>query len=146
MGYLPQDVELFDGSVAENIARAGTVDPELVIEAAKRAGVHEMILALPKGYDTPVGEAGGRLSGGQRQRLGLARALYGTPKLVFLDEPNSNLDDVGEASLMQAVAEMKRAGSLVCMVVHNKRLMSMADRLIVVEAGRVTQDRRLAQA
>ena len=146
VGYLPQDVELFDGSVAENIARAGAVDPELVIEAAKRAGVHEMILALPKGYDTPVGEAGGRLSGGQRQRLGLARALYGTPKLLFLDEPNANLDDVGEASLMQAVADMKRAGSLICMVVHNKRLMSMADRLVVVDAGRVVQDRQITTA
>ena len=109
LGYLPQDIELFDGTLAENIARFGDVDAERVIAAAQCTGLHEMILRFPKGYDTPIGEAGHLLSGGQRQRIALARAVYGEPCLIVLDEPNANLDDAGEQALMQAIRELKAA-------------------------------------
>lgn len=139
IGYLPQDIELFDGTIAENIARFAPVPPEVVIEAARRTGIHEMILRLPKGYDTPMGEAGGQLSGGQRQRIGLARAILGDPALVVLDEPNANLDDIGEAALVRAVRDLKSRGKTVFMIVHQQHLLAAADRVLFLENGNVTR-------
>ncbi len=139
VGYLPQDIELFDGTIAENIARFAQVDPAMVIEAATRTGIHDMILRLPKGYDTPMGEAGGMLSGGQRQRIGLARAVLGDPALVVLDEPNANLDDVGEAALQRCVRELKSRGKTVFMIVHQQHLLVAADRVLFLENGQVTR-------
>lgn len=140
LGYLPQDIELFEGSIAENIARFGQVDPEKVIAAARSAGLHEMILRFPKGYDTPIGEAGNLLSGGQRQRVGLARAMYGDPVMVVLDEPNANLDDVGEAALVRAVLELKSNGCTVFLITHRPGILAVADRLLVLQDGAVVAD------
>lgn len=140
VGYLPQDVELFEGSIAENIARFGEVSPEKVIAAARSAGLHEMILRFPKGYDTPIGEAGHLLSGGQRQRIGLARAMYGDPVLVVLDEPNANLDDVGEAALVRAVQELKVKGCTVFLITHRPGIVAVADRVLVLRNGVVKAD------
>ena len=137
LGYLPQDIELFDGTIAENIARFATVDPDKVIAAARSAGLHEMILRFPKGYDTPMGEAGSLLSGGQRQRIGLARALYGDPALIVLDEPNANLDDVGEAALIEAVRGLKARGKTVFLITHRPGVISVADQLVVLRDGSV---------
>jgi ATP-binding cassette subfamily C exporter for protease/lipase len=137
LGYLPQDIELFEGSIAENIARFGEVDSAQVIAAARSAGLHEMILRFPKGYDTPIGEAGGLLSGGQRQRIGLARAVYGDPVLVVLDEPNANLDDLGEAALVQTVRELKAKGRTVFLITHRPGIVAVADRLLLLRDGRV---------
>jgi ATP-binding cassette subfamily C exporter for protease/lipase len=137
IGYLPQDIELFDGSIAENIARFSKVDPQQVIAAARATGLHEMILRMPKGYDTPIGEAGGVLSGGQRQRVALARALYGEPRLVVLDEPNANLDDVGEAALARAVQQMRARGTTVVLVTHRPSAVALADRLLLLADGLV---------
>ena len=138
LGYLPQDIELFEGSIAENIARFGDVDPNKVIRACQRAGVHDMILRFPQGYDTEMGQAGGMLSGGQRQRIALARAMYGDPRLLVLDEPNSNLDDVGEAALLRAVQDLKQQGSTVFVITHRPSVLSVADRLLVLNDGRIT--------
>ena len=135
LGYLPQDVELFEGSIAENIARFSEVDSEKVIAAARCAGLHEMILRFPKGYDTPIGEAGGMLSGGQRQRIGLARAVYGDPALVVLDEPNANLDDAGEAALMSTVAQLKAKGKTVFLITHRPGAVGAADWLLILNNG-----------
>ena len=137
LGYLPQDIELFEGSIAENIARFGEVSPEKVIAAARSAGLHEMILRFPKGYDTPIGEAGNLLSGGQRQRIGLARAVYGDPVLVVLDEPNANLDDVGEAALVRTVQELKAKGRTVFLITHRPGIVAVADRLLILRNGMV---------
>jgi ATP-binding cassette subfamily C exporter for protease/lipase len=137
LGYLPQDIELFDGNIAENIARFGEVDAEKVIAAASRAGVHDMVLRFPFGYDTPIGPGGGVLSGGQRQRIGLARALYGDPSVIILDEPNSNLDDVGEAALVKAVFELKTMGRTVIVITHRMNIIRAVDRLLVLQEGRV---------
>ena len=137
VGYLPQDIELFDGSIAENIARAGQVVSDQVIIAAEASGLHQMILRFPKGYDTPMGEAGSLLSGGQRQRIGLARALYGDPALVVLDEPNANLDDEGEAALVRAVLGLKAKGKTVVLISHRPGILSVADRLLILHQGTV---------
>jgi ATP-binding cassette subfamily C exporter for protease/lipase len=139
LGYLPQDIELFDGSIAENIARFAEVDSEKVIEAAKRTGIHEMILRFPRGYDTEIGEAGGMLSGGQRQRLGLARAMYGNPAILVLDEPNANLDDAGERSLLQAVGELKAAGKTVVLITHRPSILGAADLIVLMQAGKIVR-------
>lgn len=137
IGYVPQDVELFCGTVAENIARLGGVDSEKVVLAAKAAHAHEMILRMPDGYDTRVGEAAAMLSGGQRQRIALARALYGDPCLVVLDEPNANLDAEGEAALGRTLADLKRSGVTVILVGHQTHLMSQLDKLLVLNNGAV---------
>jgi ATP-binding cassette subfamily C exporter for protease/lipase len=137
LGYLPQDIELFDGTIAENIARFAEVNPERVIEAAKAAGLHEMILRMPKGYDTPIGEGGSMLSGGQRQRVALARAMYGQPVLVVLDEPNANLDDVGEAALGRAVQQLRQRGASVVLVTHRPGALALADRVLLLADGRL---------
>ena len=139
IGYMPQDIELFDGTVAENICRFGEMDSEAILDAAKRADVHEMILRLPAGYDTPIGQAGKLLSGGQRQRLALARAIYGSPDLVVLDEPNANLDDVGEAALARVIRDLKEAGKTVFMVLHQRNLLSLADRVVVMADGQIAR-------
>src|SRR5262245_2726202 len=135
MGYLPQDVELFAGTVAENIARLSAVDSQKVVEAARLAHAHEMILRLPQGYETQIGEAGSVLSGGQRQRIALARALYGHPRLVVLDEPNASLDAEGDNALSAALAELKRRGSTVVLVGHRPAMMSTLDKLAVLNEG-----------
>ncbi|MBS0347728.1 MAG: type I secretion system permease/ATPase [Proteobacteria bacterium] len=137
LGYLPQDIELFEGTIAENIARFGEVEPDKVIRACQRAGVHDMILRFPQGYDTEMGQAGGLLSGGQRQRIALARAMYGDPKLLVLDEPNSNLDDVGENALLKAVQDLRQQGSTVFVITHRPSVLSVADRLLVLNDGRI---------
>jgi ATP-binding cassette subfamily C exporter for protease/lipase len=137
LGYLPQDIELFDGTIAENIARIGEVDSEKVIAAAQAAGLHQMILRFPKGYDTRVGQAGSFLSGGQRQRIGLARALYGQPVLVVLDEPNANLDDEGENALLNAVLLLKQQGKTVVLISHRQGVLKVADRLVIMQDGQV---------
>ena len=137
IGYLPQDIELFDGSIAENISRFYEIDSEKVIEAAKRAGIHDMVLRFPMGYDTPVGEAGMMLSGGQRQRLGLARAMYGNPTLIVLDEPNANLDDVGERALVEAIQAIKAEGKTVFLITHRLNILGVADYLLVLNDGEI---------
>ncbi len=135
IGYLPQDIELFDGSIAENIARYGEVDSEQVLEAAKMAGVHEMILQFTDGYDTPIGPAGIALSGGQRQRIALARAIYGNPNFILLDEPNSNLDDTGERALLQAVLNLKAKGATVVLITHRMSVLTAADKIVLMRDG-----------
>ncbi len=135
IGYLPQDIELFEGTISENIARFGDIDPEKVVNAAKMADVHDLILRLPEGYDTRIGASGGNLSGGQRQRIGLARALYGDPVVVVLDEPNSNLDEQGELALGNAIQRLKQKKSTVIVITHRNNVLANVDKLLILNDG-----------
>jgi ATP-binding cassette subfamily C exporter for protease/lipase len=137
IGYLPQDIEMLEGTIAENIARFGAVDSGKVIEAAKRTGIHEMILRFPAGYDTPLGAVGGMLSGGQRQRIGLARAVYGSPALIVLDEPDANLDDAGDAALAEALRQLKRLGKTVFLISHRMNIVTAADSILLLVNGEI---------
>jgi len=137
LGYLPQDIELFSGTIAENIARFGDIDSEKVVLAAKRANVHDMILHLPEGYDTRLGDGGAGLSGGQKQRLGLARAMYGDPSLIVLDEPNSNLDEFGEQALVNAIIELRKRGKTIVLVTHRPSALGATTKLLVMREGAV---------
>ncbi len=136
LGYLPQDIELFEGTISANISRFEE-NPEdtAIIEAAKLSGTHELILNLPDGYGTRVGAGGMSLSGGQKQRIGLARALYGNPKMVILDEPNSNLDEAGEYALMMAIRILKEKGTTVLLITHKQNILTLADKLAVIKDG-----------
>ncbi|MFG0917287.1 type I secretion system permease/ATPase [Pseudomonas fulva] len=149
VGYLPQDIELFEGSISENISRFDTMDPEKIVQAAKIAGVHEMILMLPEAYETVIGSEGINLSGGQRQRLGLARAIYGIPRLIVLDEPNSNLDELGERALGVALQKLKELGSTIFIVSHRPNVLSRVDRVMVMADGSISlygeRDKVIAQ-
>jgi ATP-binding cassette, subfamily C, bacterial exporter for protease/lipase len=135
IGYVPQEIEFFEGTVAENIARLGEIDPEMVVKVATLLGMHEVILGFPKGYDTVLGETGFALSGGQRQRLAICRAIYGMPKYIVMDEPNANLDEVGESALVHAINFLKSQGSSIIITTHRPRLVGAADNLLVLRNG-----------
>ena len=137
IGYLPQDVELFSGSIAENIARFNELNEIEIINAARMAGVHDMIQALPAGYNTQIGEGGFALSGGQRQRVGLARALYDKPAYIILDEPNASLDADGEAALLSAIQQLRHHGSTVVLITHKTSILATADKIVVLSHGQV---------
>ena len=137
IGYLPQNLQLFSGRVGENIARLEAADPESVIQAAKKAGAHEMILGLPMGYDTDMGENGHALSGGQKQRIALARAMYGSPALVVLDEPDANLDRIGDAALSECLNRLKAQRVTTILVTHKHSFLTHADRILELKKGRI---------
>ena len=137
IGYLPQDIELFDGTIAENIARFREIQSDEVIAAAQLAGVHELILKFPQGYDTHIGSSGGALSGGQRQRIALARAVFGSPKLLILDEPNSNLDDQGEKELVQALNRIKLNGCTTIVITHRTMILQCVDKMLMLKDGQL---------
>jgi ATP-binding cassette subfamily C exporter for protease/lipase len=137
VGYLPQQVEVFPGTVAENITRLRDADSAALIAAAKLAGIHDMILRLPEGYKTDVGLHGNRISLGQRQRIGLARALFGDPPLIVLDEPNSNLDSEGDQALIRALAHLKQQGRTILIVTHQPVPLQLADKILVLKEGSV---------
>ncbi|VVB42751.1 Type I secretion system ATP-binding protein PrsD (fragment) [Beijerinckiaceae bacterium RH CH11] len=137
IGYLPQDVELLPGTIAENIARFRQADAGKLLQAADKAGVHEMILRMPDGYETQVGPGGALLSGGQRQRIALARALYDDPFLLVLDEPNSNLDTEGEAALTRAIADVRARGGMAVIIAHRPSALAAVDKVMIINEGRV---------
>jgi len=137
VGYLPQDIELFDGTIAENIARFGTLDDAQIVRAAQRAGVHDLVLHLPQGYETPIGEGGMVLSGGQRQRVALARALYGDPALIVLDEPNASLDEAGDAALSAALDTLRQEKRTVFVMTHRMNILSIVDAVMVLAGGTI---------
>jgi ABC-type protease/lipase transport system fused ATPase/permease subunit len=138
IGYLPQDLQLFKGTVAENIARMGNAygHVEAVVEAARRARIHDMIVRLPKGYDTDIGEGGKILSGGQRRLIGLARALFLNPRFLVLDEPNSNLDGRAEAVLLEVIRDLKADGVTIVIIAHKPSILQDADKMLVLNQGR----------
>lgn len=138
-GYVSQNIELFEGTIAQNIARFRQTDPELVVAAARLAGVHDLILGLPKGYDTPLMPNGAPLSGGQRQRIALARAVFGNPRLVVLDEPNSNLDGEGEAALHKLMASLKANRTTVILIAHRPSVLVSLDKVLVLTNGAVAE-------
>jgi PrtD family type I secretion system ABC transporter len=140
LGYLPQDIELFDGTVAQNIARFSEIDERAVVAAARLAGVHDTILALADGYDTQIGASGQALSGGQQRAVGFARAVYGDVRLVVLDEPNANLDSAGEQQVLAALAELKARGVTTVVITHRPQLLASADRIVSLKDGVVVSN------
>ena len=137
LGYLPQDIQLFAGTIAHNIARFAEVNADKVLAAAQMAGVHELILQLPQGYDTVLGDSGAGLSGGQKQRIGLARAVYGLPAVIVLDEPNSNLDDAGEQALLQAITRLKTLKRTLILITHKPNVLTLTDQLLILRDGQL---------
>jgi ATP-binding cassette, subfamily C, bacterial exporter for protease/lipase len=137
LGYLPQDIQLFAGTIAQNIARFAEVDADKVLAAAQLAGVHQLILQLPEGYETRLGEGGAGLSGGQKQRIGLARALYGLPAVIVLDEPNSNLDEAGEQALLQAIVQLKQHKRTLILITHKPNVLTLTDQLLILREGQL---------
>ncbi|WP_314918119.1 type I secretion system permease/ATPase [Pseudomonas helleri] len=137
LGYLPQDIQLFAGTIAQNIARFALVDADKVLAAAQMAGVHSLILQMPEGYDTRLGDGGAGLSGGQKQRIGLARALYGLPALIVLDEPNANLDEAGEQALLQAIAQLKQLKRTLILITHKPNVLTLTDQLLILREGQL---------
>jgi len=139
IGYLSQEVEIFAGTVAENIARFGDIAADKVLEAAKKAGVHDMILQLPNGYDTPLGNGGAGLSGGQKQRIALARAVYDSPKLLVLDEPDASLDDAGLSALAHALIALKKQKTTIVLITHRKQLLALTDKVLMLDNGNIKE-------